>query len=228
MTRSNAIAIWGTGGFAREVHEVLRSINERADSSRNSWQIVGYLDDNVASHGTQLHGLPVLGGSDWLAQHPDTGIAVGVGSPKSRRRIVERLTGLGHTNFPTLVHPLTWIGSAVHLGLGTIVCAGCMITTDIHVGDFSILNLSCTVGHDARIEPFVTLAPAVNVSGNVVIETGCDIGTNACLIQGVRVGHWSVCGAGATVVKDLPANCTAVGSPARAIKERPEGWQLES
>lgn len=44
------------------------------------------------------------------------------------------------------------------------------------------------------------------------------IGTGSAVIQGINIGRNTVVGAGAVVVKDLPADCTAVGSPAKPIK----------
>lgn len=38
------------------------------------------------------------------------------------------------------------------------------------------------------------------------------------MIQGIKVGEGGIVGAGSVVVKDLPANCTAVGMPAKPIK----------
>jgi len=42
----------------------------------------------------------------------------------------------------------------------------------------------------------------------------------------LRVGEWSIVGAGAAVVKDVPPNVTVVGIPARVMRTRPEGWHL--
>ena len=39
--------------------------------------------------------------------------------------------------------------------------------------------------------------------------------------QGVEIGEWSVVGAGAVVVGDVPAGVTVVGVPAKILKERP-------
>ena len=55
-----------------------------------------------------------------------------------------------------------------------------------------IVNLDCTIGHDAVIGDFVTVAPSVNVSGAVRIGEGCDLGTGASIIQGIEIGEWSV------------------------------------
>jgi sugar O-acyltransferase (sialic acid O-acetyltransferase NeuD family) len=138
--------------------------------------------------------------------------------------VTERVRVRGGNRFATLVHPLAWVGERVILEEGTIVCAGALMTTDIRVGRHVILNLDCTVGHDCVLEDLVTVAPSVNLSGNVHVGEGCDLGTGATLIQGVTVGAWTVVGAGAVVVRDLPANITAVGVPAQPIKERPAGW----
>jgi acetyltransferase-like isoleucine patch superfamily enzyme len=75
---------------------------------------------------------------------------------------------------------------------------------------------------------FATVAPASNLSGGVELGTGCEIGSGVTTIEGVRIGEWTIVGAGAVVASDLPANCTAVGVPARPIKQRRSGWQLEA
>lgn len=217
------IVIYGTGGFAREVHQVVEDSN--AEDQR--WNFLGWIDDDARSVGREVHGLSVLGGVDWLVEHPQVGVLVGVGATPARRRIVRSIRDRSANPFPTLVHPLAWLGNRITLGDGTVVCAGNLLTTDLTIGRHVILNLDCTVGHDAVLEDFVTVAPSVNISGNVAIGAGCDLGTGATLIQGISIGHWTTVGAGAVVVRDLPANVTAVGVPAQPIKERPEGWQEE-
>jgi acetyltransferase-like isoleucine patch superfamily enzyme len=114
----------------------------------------------------------------------------------------------------------------VVLGVGVVLAAGSVLTTNIHVGDHAHVNLCCTIGHDCRIARFATLSPGVNVSGNVVIEEGCMVGTGASIIEGRRLGSWAVVGAGSAVIADIPPNTTAVGVPARVIKSRPAGWHL--
>ncbi len=41
--------------------------------------------------------------------------------------------------------------------------------------------------------------------------TGCFIGANATIIQGVKVGNNSVVGVGGVVLKDVPENMTVTG-----------------
>ena len=78
--------------------------------------------------------------------------------------------------------------------------------------------MDCTVGHDAVLNDFVTLYPSVNISGITNIGKASELGTGTQIIQGKRVGDYSIVGAGAVIVKDIPEKCTAVGSPAKPIK----------
>lgn len=214
------LVIYGTGGFAREVHQLLEDMN----AERATWNVLGFIDDDASCTGALVHELPVLGTRDWLATR-DLAVALGVGATPSRWRLVGDLAAINPMiEFPTLVHPLAWVGNRIEIGAGTLVCAGNLLTTDLRVGSHVILNLDCTVGHDSLLEDFVTVAPSVNISGAVTVGEGCDLGTGATIIQGISIGAWTVVGAGAVVVRDLPPNVTAVGTPAKPIKERPEGW----
>lgn len=216
------LVIWGGGGFGREVLQVALDLND----DQRRWNVLGFLESDPKRVGGVIHDLPILGGAAWLEEHPSVTTVVAIGNTAVRRRIARQLADLGVSRFGALVHPRAWLGRRVVLGPGSIVCAGTSITTDVVVGAHGVLNLHCTVGHDARLEDFVTLAPGVHVSGAVTVGEGCDVGTGAAIIQGVSVGAWSVIGAGAVVIRALPANVTAVGNPARVIKERAPGWHL--
>lgn len=211
------IVIFGTGGFGREVANVIEDIN--IDTS--TWNLLGWLDGTPQSHGNNIHDLPVFGDASWLVSHPDVYTVVAVGGPASKKHIVEALRD---SKFATLIHPDVRIRSRVRVGEGSIICEGTQVTTNIQLGRHVIVNLGCTVGHDSVLEDFVTVAPGVNISGNVSVGSGTDLGTGSKIIQGVHIGGWSVIGAGAVVNRDLPNNVTAVGIPAKVIKERPDGW----
>lgn len=99
------------------------------------------------------------------------------------------------------------------------MCAGNIITVDVRIGRHCIINLDCTIGHDAEISDFVTLYPGVNVSGGTVIGECVEMGTGSRIIQGIRISPGSVVGAGAVVVKDISEAGTYVGVPARRMKQ---------
>lgn len=55
---------------------------------------------------------------------------------------------------------------------------------------------------------------------DVVIESGCWIGTRAIILKGVTIGKGSVIGAGAVVTKDVPPYSIYVGTPPARISSR--------
>jgi len=219
--QARPIAIFGAGGFGREVLQVVLDINEAAGHA--PWRPVGFIVDAAAAE-EWVHGLPILGGIEWLGRHPDTTYVVAVGSSAARRRIVQRIGAACRNRPATLVHPRAWLGANVEVGPGSVLCAGCLVTTDIRIGAHVHVNIGATIGHDAALGDYVTLNPGVNVSGNVTLNEGVEVGTGSVIIPRIEVGPWSVLGAGAVVTRSLDANVTAVGAPAKPIKTREAGW----
>lgn len=217
---SRPLAIFGAGGQARETLQLVRDIN----GASPAWDVLGFLvDEGYLGQGT-VHGLPVHGALPWLSAHPEVSLVVAVGSSSARYGIVERLSSRAPNSFATLVHPSAWLGDGVEIGHGSLVCAGALLTTDIRVGRHVHVNLACTVGHDAEIRDYATLNQRVSVAGNARVGTGCELGTASCALPGVELGDWTILGAGTVATEDLPANVTAVGAPARIVKNRPPGW----
>lgn len=207
--------IIGAGGFGREVAWLVERINE----NKNEWEIVGFIDDNQNIHGKKEGNYPVLGGCEYLGSiTDDVWVVCAVGNAKVRKQIIEKIEQYSNVKFATLVDPSVLKSKSVQIGEGSIICAGTIITVDISIGKHVIVNLDCTVGHDAKISDFVTIYPSVNVSGNVKIEECVEVGTSTQIIQGKKIGKYTILGAGATVVKDIPEKCTAVGTPAKPIK----------
>jgi len=219
------IAIFGAGGFGREVVQLIRDINGQHATGQRRWSCAGFVVDSGLLGQAQVAGLPVLGDIDWLAANPDVLVVVAVGAPAARRRITRRIEARCPNVFATLVHPRAWVGDHVEVGAGSVICAGALVTTDIHIGAHVHVNIGCTVGHDAVLDDFATLNPSVNVSGNVRIHEGTEVGTGSVIIPGCTLGHWAIVGAGSVVTRPVPENVTVVGSPARVIKERAPGWE---
>lgn len=206
------IVVYGSGGFAREVVHLIEHIN----TVNAVWNVVGFIDDDADNHGKIINDLPVLGGKEWFATNKAS-VVLGIGSPKAKRKIVNNLADYD-IEFPNLIHPSVKISKFNELGQGNIICEGTILTTNIKISNFAIINLNCTIGHDVELRDYVTILPNASISGNVILEECVDFGTNATIIQGLTVGEETIVGAGAVIVKDLPAKCTAVGSPAKPIK----------
>jgi sugar O-acyltransferase (sialic acid O-acetyltransferase NeuD family) len=208
------IAIIGAGGFGREVKMLIDQIN----AVENKYEFIGYYDDGKVK-GEKINGFPILGNTDDLNNIQETIlVALALGNPSHKKKVVQQLNNFNVT-FETLIHPSVIIGNdGVIIGKGTVICAGCIITCNIEIQDYVIINLACTIGHDTIIKNYVSLMPGINVSGEVVLEEGAYVGTGAKIINQITIGQNSTIGAGAVVSKSIPDNCTAVGIPAKPIK----------
>lgn len=207
------IAIFGAGGFGREVKMLIDQINAK----NPVWEFIGYFSDDFS--GTKVDTTHQLGGTEALNQYSDAlNLVVAIGSPDVKRRIISKITNKNIV-FPSLIHPNVVIGgSNVTIGNGCIICAGNILTVDLQLGNHIILNLSCTVGHDTLIGDYCSFMPGVNISGEVNIMEAVYVGTGAKIINQLEIGRNTIVGAGAVVSKSLPADCTAVGIPAKPIK----------
>lgn len=215
-----AIGIYGAGGFAREVDWLISEMP--GESGGDGPAVVAYIDDAVAAEST-LHGKPVLSFEQFAARYPQARVAIAVGDPKTREKIAARCQGSGY-GFATLVATSARYSDTVTIGEGSIICAGSVLTVDLSLGSHVHVNLNCTIGHDAVLEDYVTLAPGVHVSGNVHIKRGAYIGTGVAIINGTNarpliIGEGSVIGANACVTGEVESRCLYAGVPA-VLKKR--------
>lgn len=208
------IAIFGAGGFGREVKMLIDQIN----AVNPQWNFIGYFDDDF-SNAVLIEASDRLGGMDALNAYGEKlYLVLAVGNPLVKRKIYKKIHNR-HIHYPVLIHPNVVMGSSnVSVEEGSIICAGNIVTVDIKIGKHVILNLACTVGHDTIIGDFSSFMPAVNISGEVTIGEAVYVGTGAKIINQLEIGEETIVGAGAVVSKSLPPQCTAVGVPAKPIR----------
>ena len=210
------VAIYGTGGFARELHQLIDDVA----AGGTALTCLGFLVDREFQESAVVHDLPVFGDADWLGSAPDVSVAIGIAATAPRKRIAQTIEDRFGPRFLTLQHPRAWVGNRVAVGTGSIVCAGALVTADITIGRHVQLHVGCTIGHDTTIGDFVTIAPGANVSGRVSIGEGTFIGTGAVVLPNIKVGTRAMVGAGAVVTKDVPDHATVAGVPARIMPRR--------
>jgi len=206
------IAIVGKGGFGREVRFLIDEINK----SKLEWDFIGYFDDDTV---VPTDGYPLLGSlSDLNNWTEKICVVFAIGSSFIREKIYKDLNNSNLT-FPNLIHPKVQLDDTrVYFGIGNIICGGSILTTNISIGNFMILNLVCTIGHDVIIGDFCSVMPGVNISGGIEIGNNCFIGTGAKLINDKIIGNNVIVGAGAVIIKDVPNNAVIVGNPGKIIR----------
>ena len=207
------IVIIGAGGVGRETSLIIQKINELEPT----WNLIGFIDDNVNNWGRVVNGYSVIGGIDSLEVLPsDTYIIIAIANYEIKRKIVNRIND--KFKFATIIHPRVWIHDYINVGEGTIIYEGVILTTNIEIGNHVIISPKCGVGHDSVIKDYVSLLWNVNVSGNDIIEEGVMMGSASTVIQGKRIGKGSTVGAGAVVIDNIDSYSTVVGVPAKVIK----------
>jgi sugar O-acyltransferase (sialic acid O-acetyltransferase NeuD family) len=208
------VAILGAGGFAREVWWALQ--HAHAHESVMRFQPVMFVDQHA--HAAPLKGLPVR----TLQDVPkDVRLICGIGGMTDlKERVVRDALSAGYAFAPAVVSDDARVGPDVRIGVGTILCAGVIVTTDVTIGEHVAFNLDCTVGHDTVVHDFVTASPGCHVSGCVTLGHGAYLGTGASILEHVAIGDHAVLGAGAVATKDVPAHALAVGVPAAIKKMR--------
>ncbi|MBT8401338.1 MAG: acetyltransferase [Rhodothermia bacterium] len=209
------LVIIGAGGFGAETAALVEDINRDSPT----WSLSGFLDDDSSCHGSRILGYPVLGSTDWLTDRPDHSYVVAIGDPHVRQDVCLRTSAATQNRAATLVHPGASIHESSTIAPGSIVCRGAVLTVRVRAQEHLIVNLNCTIGHDAILGRFTTLHPAVNISGASRTGDCVEVGTGAVLLPGVSVGSGSIIGAGAVVTRCIPPESLAKGVPAKVARE---------
>lgn len=211
------IIIIGAGGVGREVSLIIEKINKL----KATWNLIGFIDDNINSWNRIINGYQIIGGMDLLETLPsDTYVVIAIANYNVKKKIVNKINN--KFKFATIIDPKVYIHDYMTIGEGTIIYEGAIITANIQVGNHVIISPKCGIGHDSIIKDYVSLLWNVNVSGNDVIEEGVMMGSGSTIIQGKKIGKGSIIGAGAVVIDDIDSFTTAVGVPAKVVKERYE------
>ncbi|HEX8682336.1 MAG TPA: acetyltransferase [Ardenticatenaceae bacterium] len=201
--------VWviGAGGHGKSVISVLRV---------SGYTVEGLVDDDSSLWGTEVLEVPVVGPVDELAGRQNARAVIAIADNVARKQIAERLD---HVEWVTLVYPNNYLNPLARLGPGAVVFPGAVIGVDVSIGAHAIISGQCTVGHDTVLEDYVQLGPGAIVAGEAFVGEGTFLAMGSMVAQRVRVGGWSILGAGAAALRDLPAGCKAFGIPARPVGE---------
>ncbi|MFM9840747.1 MAG: acetyltransferase [Cyclobacteriaceae bacterium] len=204
------IAIYGAGGLGREMALMIQQINKVS----NQWHIIGFFDDGL-NRNNKVDNWIVLGGlTEANVWDRKLALVLAIADSHVRFKLAEQLIN-PQLSFPTLIHPSCNTGSEQNqFGKGVLLAANVVLTTNIKLEDFVIVNLATTIGHDVTIGKCSSIMPGCSISGNVKIGEKNQIGTGARFLQNISIGDDSVVGAGAVVTKSFPANSRLIGVPA--------------
>ncbi len=209
------IVIIGAGSFGKEVAQMVCDIN----IDNKKWNLLGFIDETPNKIGTVINNNIVLGNFEWFEKNFNDNLytVCAIGNPKDKYMLIKKANAF-NVKFANLIHPDAKISKFVEMGTGNIICYHSFVSVNTKIGNHVSINPNCGIGHDTVIKDYSTLYWDITLSGNVKIGVGCEIGSKSVVIPQKSVGDWSILGAGAVIVKDVPENTTAVGVPAKPIK----------
>lgn len=203
------IAVIGSGGHASVVIDTIEAAGEHKiryivgkDCPQKRFFRYPAITDDEFFAAFQLHGI--------------VGVVIAVGENQARIRLAKKVTDAG-LELPIIVHPRAYVSSGASIGAGTVVCAGAVVQPGARVLSLCILNTCSSVDHDCEVGEAVHLSPGARLAGECTIGAQAWLGMGSVCCPGATVGARAIIGAGAVVIGDIPAECTAVGAPAKLI-----------
>lgn len=209
------IALFGAGGFGREVACLINMINEVTPT----WNLIGFFDDGKPIGEDETYG-KILGGINELNQwKTELAIAIPVATPETLRLIVNRITN-PLISFPNLVAPdvVFFDKSKTKIGKGNIITSRCLFSTNVSLGDFNLFNCAVLVGHDTCLGSCNVIMSSVNISGGIKIGDENFLGVQSVLLQYIKVGNHTRVGANSVVIRNTKDGNLYMGNPATRVK----------
>lgn len=208
------IAIYGAGGFGREIACLLNQLN--IDTPQ--WKMIGFFDDGVQVGQKNKYG-QVLGGLQELNQwEKPLSIVIAIATPGHLKNLAANITN-PFVHFPNIIAPNVNIfdKDAFTIGKGNLIFFGCRLSCDVQIGDFNLFNGAVSLGHDVKLGNFNVLQPSARISGDCTVGNSNFFGVQSIVLQGVKIGDHTRIGAGSVVIRTTKDNFLYMGNPARKM-----------
>jgi sugar O-acyltransferase (sialic acid O-acetyltransferase NeuD family) len=210
------IAIYGAGGFGKEVACVI----ERLNFHTPAWNLIGFFDDGVEK-GTQISRFgKVLGGKEVLnSWESSLSVVFAIGAPKTLKAIVRSLSN-PLIDYPNIIHPEAFFADPLtfKIGKGNVIIRGCSFSCDVTIGDFNQFNSISALAHDVEVGSFNVFMPLSRISGGAKIGEANFFGINSIVLQEIKIGNQTRIGANSVVIRKTKDNYLYMGNPAMRTK----------
>jgi len=210
------IAIYGAGGFGREIACLIQAINK----VKNQWNLIGFFDDNSSLKGTSNSYGAILGGIETLnTWNTPLSVVMAIGNPKILETVVGKIKN-PILKFPNIIAPdvLLLDQNDFSLGQGNLIGFSCVISCNVQLGNFNLFNTDVFVGHDTQIKDFNVFNPSVRISGEVKIGNTNFFGVSSVVLQQKKIGNHTTIATNSVIIRNTSDKYTYIGNPAIKFK----------
>ncbi len=207
------IAIYGSGGFGKEVACVIQKINE----INPTWDLIGFFDDGIERGTSVSHFGAVLGGGNTLNEFAEPICVVfAIANPNIIEEIVSKIDN-PNVDYPNIMHPDVFFADPLtfKMGRGNVVVRGCSFSVDVTIGDFNQFNSLSALAHDVKVGSFNVFMPLTRVSGEVKIGSNNFFAINTIILQQIKIGNNVRTGPGAILITKPKDGQLYMGNPAK-------------
>jgi sugar O-acyltransferase (sialic acid O-acetyltransferase NeuD family) len=195
------LLIIGAGLGATQVLDILGMGDEMAG--------VGIVDDNPDFWGREVGGLPVVGGSEriaelWEARSFDAAV-IAISTSVDARARLRQLCRTAGVPLANVMDPTAKIASGASMGTGNVICAFVQLGTQTVLGDNNFISAYNSFDHHNVLGSDISTGPGCMTSGEVHIEDRVRLGTGIFIEPKLTIGEGSVVASGATIVRSVPA-----------------------
>lgn len=213
------LAVFGASGQGKEVREIA----DYQNAVENKWDKIIFIDDNKPEG--VFMGLEMVQLNTAIEKYKEIEFVIAVGEPKTKKKIYERLLSL-NCKLGSVISPKSQVSPYCKLGKGLVIKRGAIISADAEIGDDTTIQSYACIGHDAVIGKHCQISTHVDIGGQTKVGDCVFVGLNAPVRELLTIGDNAIISAGAVVLKDVEANVTVMGNPARVISRNGDGGRV--
>ena len=210
------LAIFGAGGFGREIACIIKQIN----AIEPKWNLIGFFDDNESLLGSSNEYGVVLGNTEVLnSWNKPLSIVIAIRNPNILRNVSEKINNQ-LIDLPNIIAPNACIMDYdnIKMGKGNVICPNCLISCNVELGDFNLINVMSQLGHDTKMMNYNVVMPSVNISGGVAVGNCNLFGVKSFIIQYKTIGNNVLITPGSIMLRNGKDHTTYMGNPAKKIE----------